>query len=296
MVNNRTKQLRELRVTVLQDNMAGIHAGLLCQHGMSLFLEVKGEDKKYNNFLFDTGPSAIPVLKNMSILGKNQHDLNLIFLSHCHFDHTGGLVGILEKINKSRIPIVAHPDIFRINISDKGLFCSVGMGPNCTLEAIKKAGGEMVLADQPLVLMPGVLTSGEIKERVEFERSHITHLKTIRNGTIVPDHMADDVSMIFVRSEGLVIITGCAHAGIINILKKVSAEFPGKAIQAVLGGFHLVDRDENLLEKTVADFKEMKVQKAGPTHCSGETAKKIFKREYGTDFISLSVGDIIKLE
>lgn len=156
----------------------------------------------------------------MDFLNLDPREVDLIFLSHCHDDHVGGLVGMLKSIGKE-IPVVAHEDIFRPHLVMKPQLKHVGVGSNVRRE-VEKEGGNWILASEPIKLMEGILTTGEIsvEEREPFERNTYKGLYTMREGGLVNDPLLDDTSLIARTPTGLVIISGCSHAGIVSIAKR----------------------------------------------------------------------------
>ncbi len=291
-MNQEYGQLEYLEVTVLLEDCAGYETGLLSQHGVSFLLEagLKNSSHGYRTFLFDTGQSAQPVLNNMKVLRKDPQNIDLIFLSHCHYDHTGGLIDIIKASDRFSIPVVGHPLIHRPNFTVKPFFRPVGMGPKNSREAIAKAGGEMILTNEPLALMPGVVTTGEIKKRVSFEASPTLSLLTLQEGKKIPDHMADDISLVFIMQEGLVIVTGCSHAGIISIVEEAVRLTKVKKVAAVIGGFHLIDADDERINKTVEALTAMNVDKIYSGHCTGLKAEAKMSMELGVRYCKLHTG------
>ncbi|MGM0689753.1 MAG: MBL fold metallo-hydrolase [Bacillota bacterium] len=288
-MENRHGVMESIEITVLIDDNAGYDSGLLGQHGVAFLLEAR-TDRGWKTVLFDTGRSAETVLQNMKLLGKDPGKIDMVILSHCHFDHTGGLSGILEAIGRSRIPVIAHPSIYRSNFTVKPALRPVGISPENSREKISKNGGELILTEEPLPLMPGAVTTGEIKEHASFETAPTLSLLTIENGKMVMDFMKDDLSLIFILPRGLAIVTGCSHAGIVSIIKSAVQLTGIDQIAAVIGGFHLIDADENRINRTVEALTDMKIGKIYSGHCTGLKAEAKMLQYLGEGFHKLHSG------
>lgn len=281
--------LDQLEITVLLEDYAGYDTGLVAQHGLSLLIEARAGKTGWN-ILFDTGQEAETLLRNMELLGKDPENVDLVFLSHCHYDHTGGLTGFLKASGKSRLPVICHPDSHRLNLALKPAFRSIGMGPANSPGAIEAAGGELVPLSQPLQIMAGVLTSGEIEDKVPFESAPTLSMVTCREGKLEPDRMADDIAMIFILPAGLVVVTGCSHAGIISIIKNAIRLTGIKTILAVVGGFHLVDADDERVGLTVEALGGLSSVSIYTGHCTGLKAEAKLLEQFGGRFNKLRTG------
>lgn len=288
-MENRYGVLDKLQVTVLVEDYAGYDSDLLAQHGVCFLLETEYAKGK-KTILFDAGQSAGPVLNNMEKLSKNPDDVDLVFLSHCHNDHTGGLAGFLAASSRSRIPVIAHPEIYRSNFAVKPDFRTFGMSPENSPGAVMKAGGELLPIADSLPLAPGILTTGEIRERAAFEKKPTLTLLTLQEGKMVRDLMTDDISLIFILNQGLVIVTGCSHAGIISILQTAVSITGINHVAAVIGGFHLIDAGGDRVRKTVEEMKTFSVDKIYTGHCTGLKAEAGLLQEYGSSFKKLRTG------
>ncbi len=272
-----------MRVTVLVEDYSGYESPFLAQHGVSFLIE-----KREKSILFDTGQSAEPVLHNMGLLGVEPGSIDYVFLSHCHYDHTGGLLGILKAIGK-RVPIIAHPAIFRRHFITRPHLREVGV-PFRKAEIEELA--ELYLTADPVEVVEGVYSTGEIREREDFERANIG-VYTLKDGRIVEDELLDDMSLVAKTSEGLVIISGCSHAGVMSIVKHAIRLTGEKRVRAVIGGFHLIDAGEERIGRTVGEFLELGVKEVYTGHCTGLRAEAAFLQAYGGCFHKLHSGMVI---
>ena len=274
-----------MRVVVLVEDYSGYESPFLAQHGVSFLVEIDGK-----RVLFDTGQSAEPVLHNMKLLEIEPKSIDYVFLSHCHYDHTGGLLGVLRAIGK-RVPFIAHPSIFRKHFVTKPYLREVGV-PFKREEVEELA--ELYLVSEPFQLTENLFSTGEITEREDFERARIG-VYTIENGKVLEDELRDDMSLVAKTPEGLVVISGCSHAGIVSIVKHAIKLTGEKRVRAVIGGFHLIDADDGRIGKTVEEFKKLGVEEVYTGHCTGLRAETTFLQAYGERFHKLHSGMVIEL-
>ena len=275
-----------MRIYVLIEDYSGYESPFLAQHGVSFLLEKDGK-----RILFDTGQSAEPILHNMRLLGLDPSShIDYIFLSHCHYDHTGGLLGILRAIGR-RVPVIAHPTIFRRHFITKPYLREVGVPfRRGDIEEL----AELYLTSGPLEIMEGVYSTGEIRDREEFEKTEL-EVYTIENGRTVRDELRDDMSLVAKTSEGIVVISGCSHAGIISIVKHAIRLTGDERIRAVIGGFHLIDASEERIQKTVEELQRLGVQEVYTGHCTGLKAEAALLEAYGENFHKLHSGTVIDI-
>ncbi len=293
MLDNDYGTLNALTVTMLIEDYSGYDEGFLAQHGISFLLEAE-TIKGSKTILFDAGQSADPILHNMKMLGKDPSAIDLVVLSHCHSDHTGGLVGMLEAIGRKRVPVIAHPTIYRSNFVLKPAFKSFGMGPASSSALIESVGGEMLLVAEPLALVPGIVTTGEIADKIDFEADPTLAVLTLNDGKTIEDRMPDDLSLVFVLDEGLVIVTGCSHAGVISIIETALRMTGVERVAAVIGGFHLIDADDARIEATVKKLADYNIGRIYTGHCTGLKAEAKLQQAYGKKFKKTHTGITIK--
>ena len=284
--------VRKLKLITLAEDFAGYSTEFHAQHGICFLLEIEDENGEKKNILFDTGTDAQPIFHNAEILGVDLKQLDTIFLSHCHYDHTGGLIPIMQFIDNENVPIIAHPDIFRLNLSSSPYLRHAGIGGNVRKRA-EELGGLWILTDDPLKLTAGVATTGEIppEDRIKLERSSEYNAFTIEGDKkLEEDRMLDDVSLAADTPKGLVVITGCSHAGIASIVKKCKNMMGARDVEAVIGGFHLLHADRRKIEKLIEELKNMGVRNIYTGHCTGLNAECALKEEFGEKFHKLHCG------
>jgi len=292
------REVDRLVVTTLVEDYAGYATSFWAQHGVSLLIDVTvGSITK--RLLFDTGQSSEPIIHNMKLLGINPNTIDLIALSHCHFDHTAGLVGMLKEIKGEDIPVLAHPGLFRLHMiagtaPECWLMKEIGMIGENTEENVRKYGGYLTLVAKPFELMPGVLWSGEVERVTGFEKTATLDTRTVKDGEVVEDENMDDASLaINVKNQGLFIISGCSHAGIVNIVKHFMKVSKVEKVRTTIGGFHLIDASEDRVMKTAKALKDLGVERVYTGHCTGFKAEAVIYNEFKEKFLKLHCGKVI---
>lgn len=284
--------LDKLTVTVLAEDSVPYESPLLGQHGVSYWLEAerRGSTKK---ILVDVGQNPEALLFNVGKLGIPLREADAVVLTHCHYDHTQGLTRILEAIGRKNVPVIAHPALFRLNFVTDPFFQHVGVMQGDRAEDLRAAGAELVLVSGPLQLMPGLSTTGEVPRVTDFEEVGIALSTLDENGRVVPDSMPDDLSLAArIEGKGLALVTGCSHAGIINILRHVLT--PGEKLEAVIGGLHLVEAPDERIEKTVEALAGYSPSLVAAGHCTGFRAQAALYRVLGKRFTPLGSGAVFR--
>jgi 7,8-dihydropterin-6-yl-methyl-4-(beta-D-ribofuranosyl)aminobenzene 5'-phosphate synthase len=281
-------EVESVKIFTLLDNHAGFGSSFLAQHGLAILLNVTTA-KTQKNILLDTGSTADTILYNMKILGLKPENIDMVFLTHCHYDHAGGLTGLLKAIDKE-VPVIAHPAIFRENyIFSPGLI-NAGMTEENNRQAIINNKGRLVLIAESFNLMDGVVSSGEVERTVDFEEPGI-ETYNVQDGKIVRDLLMDDLSLVLnIKNKGLLVVTGCSHAGIINILKHAMKITGISRIYGVIGGFHLIGATSERIDQTISFFQEMDLGLVLGGHCTGLKALAKMADELGEKFGYLHSG------
>jgi len=286
---NPIESLSSLKITVLAEDSVQYESPLLGQHGISFLLEAARKNL-CKKILVDVGQNPSALLHNMSLLGIQPSTVDALFLTHCHYDHTQGMVEVLKAVGKKGFPVVAHPDTFRPHFVKDPYLRHVGVMPEDSRPKIEEAGGLLYLTTDPFPFVPGLITTGEVRRQTDFEEVGIP-LFTLADGRMVQDTMKDDLSLVAqLRDKGLVIVTGCSHAGIVNIVKH-SVEMTGeKRIAAILGGFHLLAASEERIEKTVAALSQFDTELISAGHCTGFKAQAALYQSFRDRFKPLQTG------
>jgi 7,8-dihydropterin-6-yl-methyl-4-(beta-D-ribofuranosyl)aminobenzene 5'-phosphate synthase len=283
--------VERLKITVLvEDSLSARKRGLKAKHGLSLLIETRMAGVS-SRILMDTGPTPDMVLQNAGILDVDLRNIDLIFLSHGHYDHTGGLIEILKHANKP-VPVVAHPRAFNPKFVYKPSLKSIG--PRFNQSLIDNTEGTLVLARNPVKIIDGVITSGEIPRENLFEK--VKDFWTTEDDQFVKDSIIDDEALfINVMNKGLITITGCAHSGIINTIEHGKKITGINNIYAVLGGLHLEKADESRIQTSVDELSRINPRLIYPCHCTGSKAVDRLRSVFGERCTPIHTGDVIEL-
>jgi len=286
--------LKGATISIVAEDTIAFDTPFWGRFGLSVLLELRTEtaDRRHpfeKHILYDTNSAAAPILHNLGILGESLDKVSTVFLSHCHYDHTDGLPGILEAIGHP-IPVIAHPETFRpcFEINPDGVR-HIGLAQSQM--QLEQKGAIFTLTREPLNLMTGVTTSGEIERVTSFEV--LEDLYTIVDGEVVQDHERDDAAVILNFQEGLVIVTGCCHAGIVNTMMQAKKVTGVNKIHAVVGGLHFIDASEEKVEKSIEALREVDWVLAG--HCTGFDGLRRIADVMGERFGRIHTGTIIHL-
>jgi len=282
-------ELDSLKITVLTEDSVLYESHYLGQHGVSFLLEgVKGSDVM--RIMVDVGQNSQALLNNMKLMNISPSIIDAVVLTHCHYDHTQGVARMLREISRKDIQVVAHRDIFRLNFVTEPYLRHVGIMPGDSREEIEKAGGSLLLTKDPVKLMSGITTTGEVKRQTDFEEVGIA-LRTIDGGEVVDDRMLDDISVVAnVNGKGLVIVTGCSHAGIVNIARHAMELTDCEKIEGIIGGLHLIDAPDDRIKRTGEELSKLNPKWICAGHCTGFKAQVELYLAFRERFSPLQTG------
>ncbi len=276
------------RITILCENLVGRLVGW-GEHGFSVFIE-----SAQGNYLFDTG-NGHGIVANSLALGKDLKTIKKIFLSHGHQDHSGGLPEVLKL--KGKVDVHVHPDVFidRIHVfQEEGQEKKRFVGLPFKKTYLEFLGANFLFNKEFTEVEKKIFLTGEVPRRTAFEKPDL-RLFSEKDGKLGQDIFADDQSLAINTEKGLVLILGCAHSGLINIIHHVTGKTGKDKFYAILGGTHLDFLTPEQLEETIRMLKGMDVEKIGAAHCTGMRAAFRLHQEFGNRFFYGSVGSVLEV-
>lgn len=267
----------------------------MAEHGFSMLIRIIREGK-VGEILFDTGLSPEGVVSNADRMGINLRNVEAVVLSHGHYDHFGGLLSVVKAVGRKDLPVFVHKDMFKkrgILNSDGTLRRNPEFPSERQIEPAKFSETE-----KPYLLADGtLLVSGEIPRETSFEKGFMQQ-RVLVNGVWQPDPWVwdDRAIAVKVKGKGLVVLSGCAHAGIINTVLYLKRITGVERVYGILGGFHLSGRDcESRIESTVEALKEMDLELVAPMHCTGWRGAFAIANAMPKAFVWNSVGNLYVL-
>ena len=252
----------KFRITVLVENTAA-GPGLVAEHGLAYWIEHNDQ-----NILFDTGQTNV-LAANAYKLGVKLHYLDALVLSHGHYDHTGG---VAEALKTDRaVTAYVHPAAFSKKFIHKSDLAAREIGmPYVAVKVIQHPRHRIVSTLGPTEVVGDVTATGPVPRLTDYEDTGGTFF--LDQACTRPDPIEDDQSLFFNTTQGTVVLLGCAHSGVINILNAIRQFTGNRPIAAVIGGMHLVSASEQRLGQTIEAFRRLGVKHLAPAHCTGMPA------------------------
>src|SRR5580698_2514908 len=284
-IQNRAAQIHALKVTLLSTMLVGSTTGL-GEWGFSALIEADG-----HRVLLDTGAHPDTVLQNAHDLKIDLSDVREVILTHNHWDHVSGLMTLRRELTKK------NPSALSVVHVARGIFYSrpAPEGEDNLMIAVKKeyeaTGGKFIEHEASAEIFPGAWLTGPVPRKYPERNWSVTGRVRSPAG-LVEDTIPEDQSLVLNTPEGLVVVTGCGHAGIVNILTFARQEFPNEPVEAVIGGLHLFPATDEQLDWTADKLKDFKVANLMGAHCTGIEAVYHIRERLGLPRASAVVGSV----
>lgn len=272
------------------------------ENGLALLVDVYFGGQRYR-ILLDTGLTDDVILHNMKALGIAPDEIDHVVISHGHPDHYGGLLGLL-KAREFPLTVTLHPDAFLT----RHVYTQSGMvipfyNQTFVREELEAEGARFVLAKDPVPVCPACMTTGEIPLDVSFEppgppSGTPTSLWCVRDGKFEEDPTLDDLAVVVnLKDKGLVVVTGCAHAGVINTIRQAQKVTGVNSLHSLMGGFHLgfpgIPEEKGV--NTIDELKKLNPSYVSPMHCSGFRTLAAVQKEMPEAFLLNTAGTQVTL-
>jgi len=280
-------RVRSLKITILSTMLAdGAELG---EWGFSALVEADG-----HRLLFDTGAHSDVVLKNCRSLGIDLTHIPEVVLSHSHSDHVGGLITLRRSVLEEK----AMNALSRVHVGEGIFYSRLGAAPPLEANAMvpiksqyEETGGAFVIHDKPVQPYPGIWLTGPVPRKFpEHNWSGGDQVRTPAG--IVEDNLPEDMALVFDTDQGLVVLTGCGHAGVVNILDYARTFVRPVRVHALIGGVHLFSATDKTLEWTAEKLREFGVENFIGAHCTGIETVYRFRRDVGWDREHAVVGAV----
>ena len=271
---------------------------LVAEHGFSALITVERGGTR-NSVLYDGGLSAGGLKHNLDVMGIEANHLRAIAISHGHADHHGGLEGLFQRFGRMKLPLVIHPDAWKEREVRLPTGTTLKMPPPSAndleaegLQIVEERGPSLLIDDQ-------ILISGQVERTTDYERGFPVHQARGADGGWEPDPWIwdDQNAIVSVAGLGLVVVSGCSHAGSVNVLRNAQRLTGIDRIAGFVGGLHLTGGlFEPIIPRTIADFVSIGVERVVPAHCTGWRATHELARAMPDEFVQPSVGTTFRFE
>lgn len=264
---------------------------LIAEHGYALLLTVE-RDGRRESLLYDAGLSRQTILRNLDVLEQSVAELRAVVLSHGHDDHHGGLEGLVQRVGRAGLPLVLHPDAWRIRRAVMPTGAEIRLPPPSRND-LEREGVAVIEERGPSLLIDGaVLVTGQVERLSGFEPG-LPPQQMLGDGGWEPDPWVwDDQAIVsHVKERGLVVLSGCSHAGIVNVLWQARRLTGVDQLHAIVGGMHLGGGPfEPIIPQTVQALVALAPDVIVPGHCTGWKATHELARRLPDAYVQTSVG------
>lgn len=274
-------------ITVIVEDTS-TRRGFWGEHGLAFWVTGGNEP-----FLFDTGAGHC-LLHNAELLGIDLTSAGRVLLSHGHDDHTGGLEAFLRHVGSAEV--IACPGVWDRKYRIAGAAAPQYIGAPLGEAQYADLGAKYTYLTGPAEIAPGIWASGPVPRTTDFEVAEPTLFRQTPKGTYEPDPALDDQSIAIVTPRGLAVLLGCAHAGVINILRNLTAVTGVVRVHTVIGGPHLLRSGDDVVARVASELKDFGVTKLAFGHCVGARQSHLLFQTFGEQLVTCETGTTFRLE
>jgi 7,8-dihydropterin-6-yl-methyl-4-(beta-D-ribofuranosyl)aminobenzene 5'-phosphate synthase len=275
-----------IRLTVLVENSVR-HQGLVAEHGLSVHVQCGNR-----SLLFDAGQTDLALINAETLRLPLEH-IEAVALSHGHYDHTGGVPAMLDAVSNARVYL--HPAAFekKFSRSPAGQSREIGMS-DCVSQAIRRHAAGWIETSSRTEIIDGVFATGEIPRATVFEDTGGAFFLDAEGAR--PDPLTDDQALVIDLGRSVILLLGCAHAGVVNTLDHVRRQTGGKPVRAVIGGLHLGSAGDERIRQTVDRLRDARLEILAPAHCTGWPATAKLWQAFPEIFRPAGVGTVFEFK
>lgn len=297
-----TRAIVEVEIRVLADG--NVQAGrVIGEAGFAALVRVRYDDSSEFQFLFDTAGGTLALEHNVKLmkemLDRDLSSIEMIILSHGHWDHVAGVLKIINMIEKP-VPVLCHPDalLHKIFTEESGKKHEIGIHEYYS-ESELEDKTKVISTKEPYEVADGIMTTGVVPRTNDFEKltGNLQKITTTRNGKETPDLIEDDLSVIFQMKDGsVVILTGCCHSGVVNTVDHAVSLTGSSSVIGIVGGLHLHDASKERLTKTIEYLNHYPLSTVGACHCTGLKGRAALMYAFEKPFKDVGAGSVLKFE
>jgi len=297
-----TRAIEEVEIRILADN--NVTGGrIIGEAGFAALVKVIYDDSSEFQFLFDTAGGTPALEHNAKFLretfGIDLSPIEMIVLSHGHWDHVVGVLKVLDMIKKP-VPVLCHPDalLHKIFTDKSGERHEIGIHQYYSLSELE-ARTKVIATKEPYVVADGITTTGVVPRSNDFEKltGNLQMITTTKNESETLDLIEDDLSLIFQLKDGsVVILTGCCHSGVVNTVEHAVNLAGSSSVVGVVGGLHLHDASKERLTKTIDALNRYPLSILAPCHCTGLRGRAALMYAFEDPFKDVGAGSVLKFK
>ena len=294
--------IEEVEIRILADSNVQARRAI-GEAGFAALVRVRYDDMSEFQFLFDTAGGTPALEHNVGIMkeqiNRDLSKIELIVLSHGHWDHVAGLLKVLDMIAEP-VPVLCHPDalLHKIFTEKNGKKHEIGIHQYYTVSELETRT-KIIRAAEPYEVADGIVTTGVVPHKNSFEKltGNLLKITTDREGKMVPDLIEDDLSVVFHMKDGkVVILTGCCHSGVVNTVEHAAHLTGSSSITSIVGGLHLLDASKERLVFTVESLRQYPLSTIGACHCTGIRGRAALMYGFEDAFKDVGATSIFKFQ